>query len=254
MDTAILNGAIKLSPQYKLLVNRLRELRESNKPLPLLVDGVSDGALYSLIFSLIKEIKDLSGKPALILVPEERRANKLNEFFKRCALKSELYPVRDFNFYDMTASRELEHERLKVLSGVFLGDIDAVVTTPDALLQYTTPKEILEKAIISVDKKAVIDISAFSKKLFDMGYTPASRVEGAGQYSVRGGIVDIFPSKCEYTIGKKVVNEQMPIRIELFGDEIDRMVTFDIESQRAKDKITSFKITPSTEIVANDEQ
>ena len=254
MDTLVLNGAIKLSPQYKLLVSRLKELREAGTPLPLLVDGVSDGALYSLIYSLIKEVKELTGKPVLILVGEERRANKLNEFFKRCALKSELYPVRDFNFYDMTASRDLEHERLKVLCGAFLGDIDSVITTPDALLQYTTPKEVLEKSIISVSSETLIDVSSFARKLFDMGYTPYPSVEGPGQYSVRGGIIDIFPSKCEYTLGKKTVNEQLPIRIELFGDEIDRMVTFDIESQRAKDKITSFKITPSKEIVATDEQ
>lgn len=254
MEASLLSSAIKLSPQYRALISRYAELKNEGARLPLLVDGVSDGALYSLIYSLTKDTRKTATQPLLVLCGEERRANKLSEFLKRAGLKSELYPVRDFNFYDLTASHDTEHERLKVLSGVLFNDLDVVITTPEALLQYTMPKNVLLDSSISISKSTTIDISELTSKLFNMGYTPAEVVEGAGQYAVRGGILDIFPTKCEYTVGKKTVTEEKPIRIELFGDEIDRMATFDKESQRMTDKITSFKITPSKEIVANESQ
>ena len=110
--------AIKDTSTYERLITRFKELNQIGSNLPLLVDGVSEGALYSLLYSLTDDIKEIKKTPTLILVGEERKANKLNEFLKKTGLKCEFFPVRDFNFYDMTASHELEYERLRVLSGV----------------------------------------------------------------------------------------------------------------------------------------
>ena len=253
MNTSILTQGIKNTRLYRQLLCRFIELQGEKKPLPLLIEGVSDGALYSLTYSLITDIKKETGKPVLILIGEERRANKLNEFFKKSSLKSELYPVRDFNFYDMTASHELEHERLKVLSGLALDSLDVVLATPDALLQYTMPKKTLLSKTISINSSTPLDIFEFSQKLLKMGYTPCEAVESPGQYSLRGFIIDIFPTKCEYTVGGAQKKEQLPIRIELFGDDIDRMATFDVLTQRTIEEIDSFLITPSKEIIATDE-
>jgi len=249
MNVNILTQGVKASRIYRQLLCRFIELYDTGKPLPLLVEGVSDGMLYSLTYSLITDIRKHTGKPVLIMTGEERRGGKLNEFFKKCSLKSELYPVRDFNFYDMTASHELEHERLKVLSGLALNSLDVVIATPDAFSQYTMPKATLIRKTLSVNTDTPLDISAFSEKLFQMGYAPAETVEGPGQYSVRGYIIDIFPTKCEYKTDTEVKTDQLPIRIELFGDEIERMSTFDIMSQRSIESITSFTVTPSKEIL-----
>ncbi len=248
MKKEILSG-ISLTSTYKRLIERFMELYSEGRKLPLLVEGVSDGALYSLIYSLCKDIKKVTGKPLLVITGEERRANKLNELFKRAQLRSEFYPVRDFNFYDMTASHSLEHERLRVLSGVALNTLDMVIASPDALLQYTIPRESLEKRTLLVKNDTTIDISELSARLVDMGYTMADMVESAGQFSVRGGIVDIFPTDGEFTINGEEKRESAPVRIELFGDEIDRMSLFDIMSQRMTEKIDSFLITPSKEII-----
>lgn len=253
MSTEFLSSLIKASPEYSKLLTRLKDLKEKNEPLPLLVDGVSDGALYSLLFSLTKDITKEYNKPILVLVGEERRANKLNEFFQKSGIRSEFYPYRDFNFYNVTASHDQEHERLKVLSGVLYGLTDVIFTTPDAALQYTVPKAHLKTSCLGVNLDTPLEISTFSRKLLDMGYSPAELVEGPGQYSVRGDIIDIFPTKCEYTVGKKILSDEKPIRIELFGDDIERMATFDPQTQRTQDKVSSFKITPSREIVANGE-
>ena len=253
MNTRVLTDGIKETKEFQDLIKRFSELCGEEKKLPLLVEGVSDGALYALTYCLITEIKKKTGKPILILTGEERRANKLNEFFKKSSLKSELYPVRDFNFYDLTASHELEHERLKVLCGLTLNSLDVVLATPDAFLQYTMPKNELLKKTISINTDTPLDISTFSEKLISMGYTHTETVESPGQFSIRGFIIDIFPTKCEYVASKITKTEQLPIRIELFGDDIDRMGTFDILSQRTIEKIDSFTVTPSKEIIASDE-
>ena len=253
MKTNVLNSGIKNTRLYRQLLCRFLELRDLKTPLPLLIEGVSDGALYSLTYSLINDIKKETGRPVLILTGEERRANKLNEFFKKCSLKSELYPVRDFNFYEMTASHDQEHERLKVLCGMVLNSLDVVLTTPDALLQFTMPKKTLLDKTVSINTDTSLDLTQFTQKLFQMGYTPCESVESPGQYSVRGYIVDIFPTKCEFTVNGELKKEQLPVRIELFGDEIERITTFDILSQRTTEEIDSFIITPSKEIIATAE-
>ena len=254
MNSIFLTDLIKESSKYKELISRFKELNSEKICLPLLIDGISDGAHYSLIGSLVKDIKKITKKTLLVLVGQEQRANRLSEFLNKIGIKSELYPTRDFNFYDMTASHSLEYERLKVLSGIMYGSLDVVFATPDACLQYTVPSEVLRKRSITVKSDTCLDISEFSKTLYNLGYTQCETVEGAGQYAVRGGIIDLFPTKCEYMADGEEFKEQLPIRIELFGDEIDRMTVFDVQSQRTIRKISSFKITPSKEIIASSEQ
>ena len=253
MNKEILQG-IRQTATYERLITRFKELQAINKNLPLLIDGVSEGALYSLLYSLTEDTGRLTKSPVLIIVGEERKANKLNEFLKKTGIKSEFYPVRDFNFYDMTASHELEYERLRVLCGVLFNTLDVVISTPDALLQYTMPREQLKSRTQEVNMDTSLDVSTFAKRLLDMGYTATETVESAGQFSVRGDIIDIFPTNCDFKANGEARRESSPVRIELFGDEIDRMAIFDIMSQRMLAKIDSFVITPSKEIVANENQ
>ena len=253
MNKEILQG-IRHTSTYERLIGRFKELNAIGKKLPLLVDGVSDGALYSLLYSLSDDIGKIVKAPILIIVGEERKANKLNEFLKKTGLKCEFYPVRDFNFYDMTASHELEYERLKILSGVLFNNLDVIISTPDALLQFTMPKEQIKLRTLNVNIDTPLDISEFCVKLIDMGYTACEMVESAGQFSVRGGIIDIFPTNCDFKVNGEEKREGAPVRIELFGDEIDRMAIFDTMSQRMTEKIDSFIITPSKEIIAGKEK
>lgn len=249
MSISILTKGIENSSQYSSLMSRLLELRNEGKSLPLLVDGVCEGALFPLLYSLVRDIKKATGKGVLVLLGEERQANRLNDSFKKTDMRSELYPVRDFNFYEMTASRDIEHERLKVLLGVALDLTDVVFSTPDALIQYTMPKKTLIENTVFLSKSSTVDILELGKRLYSMGYTPSERVEGPGQYSIRGGIVDIFPTKCEFVCGKETIYEHSPVRIELFGDDIERMVCFDPVTQRKTYEIDSFIISPSREIL-----
>ena len=129
MNTNALFEPIRATSQYKELFSKLEVLLSNGTHLPLLVNGLCDGSECALIYSLVKDIRAKSNQTVLIIIPEERKANRLNDFFKKCQLRCELYPMRDFNFYDMTASRELEQQRLQVLNGVALGTLDAVIAT-----------------------------------------------------------------------------------------------------------------------------
>ena len=245
---------IKATSTYERLITRFKELNEIGSNLPLLVDGVSEGALYSLLYSLSDDIRKIKNSPILILVGEERKANKLNEFLKKTGLRCEFFPVRDFNFYDMTASHELEYERLKVLSGILFNTADIVIATPDSLTQFTMPKEHLKKLTLKVNTDTSLDVLSLTKCLCNMGYTNTEMVEGPGQYSARGDIIDVYPTNCDFIVNGKEKRESAPVRIELFGDEIERMALFDIMSQRMTEKIDSFTVTPSKEIIASEEK
>ena len=165
MNTNALLNPIKQTEQYSALLSCLNELRESGKRLPLLANGLCDGAEGALIFSLVDDLKKMYGRCVLILVDEERRANRLNDFFRKSGMKCEFYPVRDFNFYDMTASREIEYDRLRVLCGVAFSTLDAVITTPDALLQYTMPREELLARTFSIGIGDTVDTDELLRKL-----------------------------------------------------------------------------------------
>ncbi len=255
MNESILFAPIRHCDEYKSLMSRLDTLISGKAPLPLLVNGLCSGAECALIYSLIKDIKLKYGKTVLIILPEERRANRLNDFFKKAGLACELYPVRDFNFYDMTSSHELEQQRLHVLNGIATNTLDAVLATPDAALQYTMPKSELISRSFSVSMNDSLDQEAFVRRLIESGYSHAETVESPGQYAVRGGIIDIFPAgSTKISLNDEEIFDSMPIRVELFGDEIDRIALFDPLTQRAGVKALSFSICPSREIIADGEK
>ncbi|MBQ8392291.1 MAG: transcription-repair coupling factor [Clostridia bacterium] len=254
MNTKILLEPIQDTQEYKSLISTLSTQKTKGKILPLLVNGIGDGPAFALSYSLISHIKTEYKKTVLYLVPEQRTANRLNDFFVRSGLNTAFYPYRDLNFYDMTSSRELEYDRLRVLCGVIDSSLDAVVTTPDALLQYTMPRSELSSRTFRIDRGGELNITELTKKLIDTGYQLSELVESAGQFAVRGGIIDIYPTGNGdfYLNGEK--RENLPIRIELFGDEIDRMGVFDPITQRMSENVDTCLITPSKEIIADGEQ
>lgn len=87
-----------------------------------------------------------------------------------------------------------------------------------------------------------IDLKEISKSLLQCGYERVEVVEGKGEFSFRGGILDVFPPTSAY-----------PYRVELFGDEVDSIRTFNTESQRSIEKVEEFSIFPSKEVIVDDE-
>ena len=109
--------------------------------------------------------------------------------------------------------------------------------------QYTVPPHVLKGGIFTISDKDTVDIDGLVNQLISFGYTRADMCEGAGQFSVRGGIIDIFSA-----------GQDNPVRIELFGDEVDSISYFDTVSQRRNEKVKYVKIIPAQELSYNAEE
>ncbi len=229
-------------------IRRLIISRRGESTHPMLVSGLSEGARVIFYAALIRDMRTKYGLPALILVADEKEGLKLSNALSELSLRPISYPMRDFVFHNITASREYEHERLKALAafaafGSEEGcEYDCVIATPDAAMQFTMPLEILREGSFKIDRDDRVTLEELVARLESNGYVRADMVDGIGQYSVRGGIIDIFPPYAEN-----------PVRIELFDDEIDQMGLFDIMTQRRIENISAVKITPAREIVCTPE-
>ena len=144
---------------------------------------------------------------------------------------------RDFTFYNAeTVSRSAEQARLETLFGMLTGKGDVVVATVEALMQRTMPPKKLMETSGGLEYGKEYDMAEVEKLLTEAGYSRTEQVEGPGQFSVRGGILDFFSPAYP-----------QPVRCEFFGDEIDSMGFFDVSSQRRTEMIKKAAIIPAAE-------
>ncbi|MBE6619946.1 MAG: transcription-repair coupling factor [Ruminococcaceae bacterium] len=244
----ILTQAIRADREYTQLLETAKKQFKAPKPLPLLINGLCEGAADAAILSLLSDLP--RGRCALIVCSEEKDCVRLNGMLKHFGVRSAFYVGRDFTYYNITASHEYEHERLDVLFGLLDGALDAVVTTPDAALGYTIPPQRLENAVLHLDFDSRIDLDDLAGRLVAAGYSRADMVDGKGQFAIRGGIVDIYPPNGHYTDEDgQVLDGSMALRIELFDDEVDRMGLFDVDSQRIHTNVQKVDLPPAREIL-----
>ena len=251
---SLLTQCIRSDPEYAQLL-RVAERNFRDKPLPILASGLCDGASDAFLVSLIEDTKKTRGDaPTLFLCPEEKDCIRLLGVLERSGIRAAFYMARDLTFYNITASHEYEHERLRVLSGLLCGDYDAVITTPDAALGYTVPPEKLRNATMQIDEYDSIDPKSLAKRLIAAGYARADLVDSPGQFALRGGILDIYPPYGTFSDrdgGKK--SGTYALRVEFFGDDIDRMGLFDPETQRMSETVASADFPPARELLTTPE-
>lgn len=224
------NGVLKISGEYRQLSDCVTAGR-----LPLGAIGLSAVHKAHIISALCRD-KNCRG---VVVMPDEHSAVKLCEDLKTFSLNAAVYPERDFNFSAAeTRSHEYEQKRIKVLAGLLDGSLDVAVCSANAAVQRTIPPEQLRKYSLTVKKGSDYSLDGLVSKLVSCGYTRCDMVEGVGQFSVRGGIVDLFSP-----------DDAQPVRIEFWGDTVESMSHFDIESQRRSDSVESVSVMPSAEIV-----
>ncbi|MBQ8758864.1 MAG: hypothetical protein IJZ20_04135, partial [Clostridia bacterium] len=199
---------------------------------------LSDGTRNVLCASVLSEEALKNGEASIVIVPDEKTAysllNKLSAFMDGVRV----FPVRDFNFHNISiSSKEWEYERLTVLREILSGKCKTVIAVPEAALSLLPPKSYMEEGgrIKIGDEIAIHDLLSTLEKY---GYSRCDTVEGPGQYSARGDIVDIF-----------IPDEAFPVRLEFFGDELDAAGFFDTMTQRRTENITEFAITPVREVM-----
>ncbi|MBE6588481.1 MAG: transcription-repair coupling factor [Ruminococcaceae bacterium] len=243
MKNDILLQVMRESREYRALSEGLMLSRRRAKQRPSAVTGLSEGASPIFLTALAADEAG-EGRRVLILFANEKDASEEAVRLNSEGIKAYHLPARDYNFNNTTASREYEHARLCVLSECLFSDSPFVVcATAEAALQVTVPPEELIHLTYNIKQDCPLDLDRFVEVLTHGGYRRVELCEGAGQFAVRGGIVDVYPPA------------EAPYRIELFGDEIDRIGTFDPQSQRFVDFIdTDLRIPPSREIVLTPER
>ncbi len=183
-------------------------------------------------------------KYRIIVTYSDLRAKEIYEDYKFYDRNVTVYPAKDLIFYQADVhSNEIVRQRIRTMRRLIEGRPVTVVTTFSALMAPQIKPETIRDNILSIDKHKPIDETEISKRLITMGYIRNYQVEGPGEFSVRGDIIDVFD-----------LTEENPFRIELWGDEIQSIRSFDILSQRSLEKLESVDIYPASEIILTDDQ
>ncbi len=233
---------LKENKEYKQVYDCFTEQRSARKPLPMTVTGLCDGARSAFCRAIVEDYRRDGGGAILIIAPDEKTANRINETLS-LSLTGAVYIYRDYMFHNVVASHEFEYERIFALSGLLDDRLDYIVATPDAMLQYTMPADVLEASRRRLEPGYECDPEELCAHLVSLGYARCETIDGKGQFSVRGGILDIFSPDMD-----------TPVRIEFFGDEIDTITAFDIMTQRRSDPVDIIDITPCREIILTKEK
>ena len=180
-----------------------------------------------------------SRRPLLAVTAGEAEATRLAADLSTFGLPAAVFPPRDFLLRPIEgAGREYEYRRLAVLGDLVGERLGAVCVPAEALLQYTMPKEEFCRNTLTLKPGLELPLTKLEERLFDAGYHRRGQVEGPGQFSVRGGIVDIWPPEAK-----------SPARCEYWGDEIDTLSTFDVLSQRRDGDLEKLHISPAREVL-----
>ena len=184
------------------------------------------GCVESQKAQLAFGLSDLSHMK-LIVAENDLKARQFYEdycFFDREVL---LYPARDLIFYQADIHGNLTtRQRMQVIRGILENRDVTVITSITACMEKLMPIEAVAEAVITIDFEREWDPEELKTKLAWMGYERVSRVEMPGQFSIRGGILDIF-----------AVTEEMPWRIEFFDTQVDSIRSFEVESQRSVENL-----------------
>ncbi|MBQ8301827.1 MAG: hypothetical protein IJX57_07705, partial [Clostridia bacterium] len=207
---------------------------------PISVAGIVESAQGQLIYALGRE----NNSSALVVCYSDMEARKMYSDMELYSDNVLYFPTKEYIFYNIeTSGHQNEHARISVLKKLLNGGNYTVITSLDAILQYTMDKAEMEKLCIDFELGKQFDLEKLTQDLVVMGYSREDSVEGAGQFAIRGGILDIFPPGSEN-----------PYRIEFFDDETDSIREFDTYTQRSMDKVETARIMPVSETVITDEK
>ena len=209
----------------------------------VLAEGCAEAQKLHLIYALSRETSlAAQARFRLIVTYSDRRAKEIQEAYRFYDRNTVMFPAKDLIFYQADLrGRELDIERIRCLRRIMEGRPATIVTTFAALMTPQVPLEVLKKSVVKVQKRGELSLSDTSKYLIELGYEKQYQVEKPGQFAIRGDILDIFE-----------LTEENPYRIELWGDEVESIRSFDVLSQRSISQLESVVIYPATEMILSD--
>ncbi len=221
---------LKNLASYKKLIEKIDQ-----KISPISTYGIIDENIGHISYALNQHMK----KQMIIITYTQKKAEKIYKDIKNFDENIvELFPTKEVLFYKVDAiSLDVTNQRLRVLSRLIRGEPIIVVAHIEGVLNKLINPSLFKEHVIKIGLEDKIELDQLAEKLISCGYERESMVEGIGQFSIRGGIIDFFAP-----------NSENPYRIELFDDEIDSIRTFDIGTQRSIEIVESVFIPPVKEI------
>jgi len=222
-----------------------KEINEIQKDIiegfPVAINGVSDTQRHHLVYSLIKG----AGRKALYVASNDFQARKafrnLESMFEEGVF---YFPFREKMLYDVESkSRDQSFRRIECLGKMLENDYTVIVLSCESIIDYYMPPNEFNSHFITLKTGDTVNIEDIVRRLVVIGYGREEMVEARGQFSVRGGIIDIFP-----------VQQEKPVRIELFDIEIDSIRIFDVENQRSYQNVEQVCVFPAKEFIFTAEQ
>ena len=223
----------------------LAELKEFNdirenitlKTLPVQVTGCIDSQKCHLIHGLGEDFKF-----KVIVTYNDLKAKEIYEDYRLYDKDVYVYPAKDIIFYSADIhGNAIVRDRLRILSRLIEKKNTTIIISLEGGMDRLLPLQMVNDRIITLNQESVIKLQDFSASLVHLGYERQAQVEAPGDFAVRGGIIDIFP-----------LTEEAPYRIELWGDEIDSIRTFDVSSQRSIEQVEQLVIYPAAEIIPDE--
>lgn len=226
-------GQLKKSDKYRKVVDNFSQQKRQ------LIHGLTEEGLAYFCSAL----NDDNVNQILIITSDDIRAKKLEDIIRSFGTNVERFMSKQFILYNLDAvSRETINRRIQVLKKITSNEKLIVTASISSLLNKIMTKDKFKESILKFKYEKSYDLDEIIKKLVFLGYERVEAIEGAGQFALRGGILDIFSP-----------DQNSPYRIEFFDDEIDSIRLFDVKSQRSLKNVKSVSICPCSDILIQTE-
>ncbi len=215
--------------------------KQISKTGPIAISGLVDVEKLHILSGIFNETK----RPMVLVTYNEIQARKLYQDLKKLIKQTYFFPKKEITSYDYVAqSKEIEYKRIDVLNKMYLAKQQKepiiIVTTIEAVMQKMIAKDTLYQNVIDFKVGKTYLLDGIKEKLVGLGYERSDLIENKGQFSIRGGIVDVG------------LSEKIGVRIEFWGDEVDSIRFFQISSQRSTEMLKEITIFPAHELIVQD--
>ena len=215
--------------------------KQIDKTGPIAISGLVDVEKLHILTGIFNEIK----RPIVLVTYNEIQARKLYQDLKKLIKQTYFFPKKEITSYDYVAqSKEIEYKRIDILNKMYLAkqkkEPIIIVTTIEAVMQKMVAKDTLYQNVIDFEVGKTYLLDGIKEKLVGLGYERSDLIENKGQFSIRGGIVDVG------------LSEKIGVRIEFWGDEVDSIRFFQISSQRSTEMLKEITIFPAHELIVQD--
>ncbi len=213
--------------------------REAQKAGLITISGCIDAQKSHMIYGIGND-----RRKKVIVTFHEQKAKELYDDYRFFDPNAVYYPAKDILFYQSDIRGNLlTAERIRALRAIHEQQEVTVITTFDALMNTMAPPQTLWDSIRQIEPGDTVILDELVARLVQMGYEKEYQVDTMGQFALRGGILDVFP-----------LTEDNPVRIEMWGDEVDTIRSFDVESQKSIENLDELVIYPACELVLDDVQ